>query len=99
MIDREGQLEPIERKPVFWRHHPGIVDQKIEPVIGGEDSSARRRTWLRLEKSASAIVTRSEQDPSITKRRAASVRSRSRETMTTRIPVRARPSAVWRPIP
>ena len=20
MIDREGQLEPIERKPVFWRH-------------------------------------------------------------------------------
>src|SRR5215468_6365078 len=36
MIDREGQLEPIERKPVFWRHQPGIVDQKIEPAIGGE---------------------------------------------------------------
>jgi hypothetical protein len=37
MIDREGQLEPIERKPVSWRHQPGVVDQEIEPAIGGED--------------------------------------------------------------
>ena len=37
MIDREGQLEPIERKPVFWRHQPSVVDQEIEPIIGGED--------------------------------------------------------------
>src|SRR5208282_2674204 len=36
---------------------------------------------------------------SATNRRAASVRARSRPTMTTRIPVRARPSAVWSPIP
>src|SRR5579864_236572 len=33
------------------------------------------------------------------KRCAASVRSRSRPVMMTRIPARARPSAVWRPIP
>ena len=37
MIDREGQLETVERKPVFWRHQPGVVDQQIEPVIGSED--------------------------------------------------------------
>ena len=37
MIDRERQLEPVERKPVFWRHQPGVVDQQMEPVIGSED--------------------------------------------------------------
>jgi hypothetical protein len=29
MIDREGQLEPVGRKSVFWRHQPSVVDQQI----------------------------------------------------------------------
>src|SRR6201987_5787950 len=45
MVDREGQLEPLEREAVFRRHQPGIVDQEIEPIRGGEDL-VRKATHL-----------------------------------------------------
>ena len=37
MVDREGQLEPVKRKPVVPRHQPGIVDEQIDPVVRGQD--------------------------------------------------------------
>ena len=37
MIDREGQLETVRRKPVVRRKQAGIVDEHIEPVVPGQD--------------------------------------------------------------
>ena len=37
VVDREGQLELVERQPVLTRHQPGIVDEHIDPVVGRQE--------------------------------------------------------------
>src|SRR6516164_8851340 len=87
VIDRKSEFEPVPRKPVFRRKQPGVVDQQVEPLAAGQDV-VRQPAHL----GEARKVT--ERDRSVTNRRAASVRPRSRPVMTTRIPERASPSAV-----
>jgi hypothetical protein len=67
VVDRKSQLEPVEQRPVFWRHQPGVIDQPIQPTMSGKDFVGEATHLGKPgKKSASATTTLSEPERSVT---------------------------------
>jgi hypothetical protein len=94
MVDRKGQLEAVFRQAVMRRDQPGIVDQNVEAVVPAQNLVSQTANRGQRAKIGECGFELRPSVRAATKLRAVSVRSWLRPVMMTRIPSRARPSAV-----
>ena len=99
MVDARVSSNPSDDSRRRGENRPALLTSTSRWSTADKTWSASRRTSARREKSASRISTLSEPVCAVTNWRAVSVRAGCRPAMITRMPARARPSAVWRPMP